>query len=311
MEKTISMRPGVGATAQIIQRQALRFTRLFNEQPVLIVVEQGEKHLAWPGGETLIREGEAVALAGGSHFDVTNRPEARGGYRARWFAWGPALLAAAPDAPPIRELLAFRPSAGFLDACQRAHTAIVDADAIPDEVASHRMAELLVWLAHFGGMFVPAHSPSLMRRVWRLFDTEPGRNWDTDAVSAALAMSEATLRRRLSGEGATLSGLLTEVRMTRAMQLLQSTGLPITQIALEVGYESASRFAMRFRSRFGFAPTAVRGHKRADTAPTPRRARRRAPTASTPPRRTDPHRSRPRRGTSPDGTPLRHRVARA
>ena len=272
MEKTISLRPGVGATAEIIQRQALRFTRLFNEQPVLIVVEQGEKHLAWPGGEALVREGEAVALAGGCHFDVTNRPATKGSYRARWFAWGPVLPAATPEAPPIRDLLLIRPDAGFLEACRRAHAAITDPGSVPDEVASHRMAELLIWLAHFGGMFVPVHSPSLVRRVWRLFDTEPGRNWDTDAVSGALAMSEATLRRRLSGEGATLSGLLAEVRMTRAMQLLQSTGLPITQIALEVGYESASRFAMRFRSRFGFAPTAVRGHKRAGTASTYRRA---------------------------------------
>ena len=34
------------------------------------------------------------------------------------------------------------------------------------------------------------------------------------------------------------------------------------EIAFAVGYESPSRFAIRFRQRFGFAPTAVRGHER-------------------------------------------------
>ena len=45
------------------------------------------------------------------------------------------------------------------------------------------------------------------------------------------------------------------------------SGEAINRIALEVGYESASRFAIRFRERFGFPPTAIRGHARADRSP--------------------------------------------
>lgn len=41
-----------------------------------------------------------------------------------------------------------------------------------------------------------------------------------------------------------------------------ATVRPVDQIVSEVGYESASRFAVRFRSRFGFAPSVVRGHRR-------------------------------------------------
>jgi transcriptional regulator GlxA family with amidase domain len=50
--------------------------------------------------------------------------------------------------------------------------------------------------------------------------------------------------------------------MSFAMVLLQSTQHAVNRIALQVGYESASRFAIRFRERFGFAPTAIRGHAR-------------------------------------------------
>nr|WP_274708848.1 helix-turn-helix transcriptional regulator [Variovorax sp. S12S4] len=82
------------------------------------------------------------------------------------------------------------------------------------------------------------------------------------SVAARLAMSEATLRRRLSAEGATFASVLTDARMSFAMTLLQSTDHAVTRIASSVGYDSASRFSVRFRARFGFAPTAVRGHRR-------------------------------------------------
>ncbi|MCL2658218.1 MAG: helix-turn-helix transcriptional regulator [Betaproteobacteria bacterium] len=264
MDNTIIARPGVGSTGRILQCQALRMAHIFNEQPLLIIIQNGEKHLAWAGGECVLRAGQAVALAGGQRFDATNRPGPNGQYEAFWFAWDSALLDATPDAgsAPIRDLLAIRPpDRTFEIACQQAQEAIRETDTVPAAVARHRMRELLVWIEHFGGHFAAATSPSLMRRVWGLLGSDPGRNWNTDAVARAMAMSEATLRRRLATEGAKLSELLADLRMTRALSLLQSTSLPINQIALEVGYESASRFAIRFRKRFGFAPTAIRGDR--------------------------------------------------
>lgn len=74
-------------------------------------------------------------------------------------------------------------------------------------------------------------------------------------------MSEATLRRRLAEEDRSFSEMTIDVRMAHALSL-QSTDRSVTQIAFDAGYESASRFAVRFRKRFGFAPTAVRGHQR-------------------------------------------------
>jgi len=39
---------------------------------------------------------------------------------------------------------------------------------------------------------------------------------------------------------------------------LQTTELPINQIALDCGYQSPSRFSVRFRKRFGISPSAIR-----------------------------------------------------
>jgi AraC-like DNA-binding protein len=81
-------------------------------------------------------------------------------------------------------------------------------------------------------------------------------------VASAFAMSEATLRRKLADEGTSLSTILVDARMSFALTLLQSTTQPVTQIALAVGYQTPSQFAVRFRDRFGFVPTSVRGHRR-------------------------------------------------
>ena len=42
--------------------------------------------------------------------------------------------------------------------------------------------------------------------------------------------------------------------------LLQTTRRTILEIALDCGYESPSRFATRFRERYGMSPSELRGH---------------------------------------------------
>ena len=73
-------------------------------------------------------------------------------------------------------------------------------------------------------------------------------------------------RRRLAKQGTGFRTLLTDVRMTRALTLLQVTPWPVAQIAGAVGYESPSRFAARFKERFGFAPSAVRAESEEEAA---------------------------------------------
>jgi hypothetical protein len=76
----------VSGLRPVLQRQMLAFRRLFIAQPLLIVVERGEKAVRWDGGECLIRAGEAVAIAGGQALDIENRPDGAT-YRAFWLAW--------------------------------------------------------------------------------------------------------------------------------------------------------------------------------------------------------------------------------
>lgn len=265
--KALRTRSGVGFTASVTQRSDLRFSRIVVDRPTLIVLGHGTKELQSARGHWTVRGGEAVALSGGQTFDVTNRLSERSQYGARWLVWDPAVLEAfeksAPEGPVTTGVVALgRIDGAFAASFERAVEAVGDAATIPVEVARHRLTEVLVWLSLRGVRFSARENLSLATRVRRLFETSLGEPWTIAAVADRLALSEATLRRRLSQEGTTVGDLLIDVRMSQAMLLLQSTDQAVNRIALDVGYESPSRFANRFRERFGFPPTAIRGHAR-------------------------------------------------
>jgi AraC family transcriptional regulator len=58
--------------------------------------------------------------------------------------------------------------------------------------------------------------------------------------------------------GMTPGEWVTEARIGRAVELLEAQELSITQIALEVGYETPSSFTARFRQRMGMTPSQYR-----------------------------------------------------
>ncbi|WP_225772655.1 helix-turn-helix transcriptional regulator [Inquilinus sp. Marseille-Q2685] len=272
--KALAARSGVGVTASVVQRAALRFSRLVIDRPTLIVLRHGTKTLHSASGEWSLRGGEAVAIAGGEPSDVSNRLSGDGLYEARWLVWDPALIArfeqGAAEGPALAGAAVLgRLEAPFASAFDRALEAIFDLRQIPDPVAKHRLAEILVWLAQRGVRYSAAESPALSTKVRRLFENALAERWTAAAVASRLALSEATLRRRLAAEGTSFGDLLADVRMSAAMLLLQATDQAVTRIALEVGYESPP--ASPSASASGSAsPRPLSGGMRAAAPPTPR-----------------------------------------
>ncbi|TIP78113.1 MAG: helix-turn-helix transcriptional regulator, partial [Mesorhizobium sp.] len=58
--------------------------------------------------------------------------------------------------------------------------------------------------------------------------------------------------------GSTPHAWLVKLRIQRARQLLSHPELPVTEIALAVGYETPSSFAAAFRKITGVTPSAFR-----------------------------------------------------
>jgi AraC-like DNA-binding protein len=259
-ERRIHARPAAGAAAVVRQRAQARLSRLILPSPSLIVVRRGRKTAAWGGQSLTTGAGQAVLLAEGC-FDITNHPDADGLYEAFWLSWAPDVLAPLRVAAPAAPAVALPVAPAFADALEAAFRAVGD-PSLPDAVAAHRMSEIVHWLRPLGAVLPRAAEPDIAQRARRCLSDDPARKWRLQTLAACLKMSAASLRRALSRHGGGFSDLLIDVRMSAALNLLQCTDLPVDRIALDVGYDSASRFAVRFRERFGFAPSALRGHRR-------------------------------------------------
>jgi AraC-like DNA-binding protein len=75
-----------------------------------------------------------------------------------------------------------------------------------------------------------------------------------DEVAKLLSMHHRTLNRRLRAEGTTFQQLLDEVRFEAACQLLDTARIPITDIAVSLGYAEPSAFSRAFRRWSGTTP---------------------------------------------------------
>jgi AraC-like DNA-binding protein len=273
----LHIRPGVGVAARVLQGRGLQILRMRVDLPALILVDRGIKTVKPARGASVrAQRRQALVLSGNQTVDFTNLVAEGTQYEARWLLFDAQLLddayyaarvaqedRAGTQASPVRLLSKVRP--GLYDAFERARQALGPNPALPDAIARQRVLEVMHWLLEDG--LVLRSDPvdaNVSISVRALIAGRLDQDWTAARVADALAMSEATLRRRLAAEGASMTALIVDARMATALTLLQATTQPVSEIAHAVGYDSPSRFAVRFRERFGFAPTSVRGHERAD-----------------------------------------------
>lgn len=121
-----------------------------------------------------------------------------------------------------------------------------------------RLLDLLLVLAEQGHCFLPLAKRSVTLQLRELLQKAPEQHWTAKEAGKRLAMSESTLRRRLSGENSRFETLLLETRMMHAMFLLQTTSFTLQGVAEQCGYLSYARFAEQFKKRFSTPPSRVR-----------------------------------------------------
>ena len=142
---------------------------------------------------------------------------------------------------------------------------VVDISNTPGRRGTYR-ALWICWtpelLVESGFHFPPPVAASLAQRVRGLISVDPAADWSMQKVAHETAMSISTLRRKLAAEGIIFRELMQDVRMSHALAQLQNTDAPVLEVARATGYDSASRFAARFRARFGYLPSDIRGQNR-------------------------------------------------
>jgi AraC-like DNA-binding protein len=251
--------PGLGGHGFIMQASSGTFRQLYADQPALIIVRRGTKRISSVLGDYEAHAGRAVVLPAGRAWTVVNETAGPEGYQADAFAFAPQLVQDYADrrATPLKDAATFTPDWAMEEALRRLCRTLADPGAT-SPLLRHLFGEIVIRLEAHGFNLTPGNPTSLQDRVRALVGNDVSGDWSASRMTAALGMSEASLRRKLAASGSSLSEIITDVRMTRALALLQTTELPINQVALDVGYGSASKFAARFRQRFGLSPREIR-----------------------------------------------------
>lgn len=239
------------------QARKAQFRALTSERLIVARVRAGRKIARHDGRRLDLRPDRLGVLQAGVPYTVENHPPERGPYIASALIASRETLARLQVAElPFGDPFATTSDDRALAAFERSATVISD-PFMPARLRENAVREVLLWLAEAGVGFQP-RPVSFTDRLRSLVAAEPGLPWSAAMAGRSLAVSEATLRRRLAEAGTTFHDVLADVRMTCALGLLQTTTFPVNRIALEVGYASPSRFALRFRARFGLRPSEIR-----------------------------------------------------
>jgi AraC-like DNA-binding protein len=127
-----------------------------------------------------------------------------------------------------------------------------------------------------GALFAPS-DPAVARHTDKLFARVRGlimeRFADPDfgpgEVAAETGISIRYVQKLFTQRGSTCSGFIYSLRLDHAARLLHrrtsvGAGQPLSEIAYACGFRDYTLFARKFRQRFGRAPGACGGRRRAD-----------------------------------------------
>lgn len=246
------------------QSHALRRVQL--PEPALCRVYVGSKHIQ--AGNTLasIRAGEWVVLPAHLPMHVANEAESDG-YVSQMISIPSAGVvehfrahgASYRYASRVPQVIAKLAESSRLDEAWRRLLNSISTEE-PALLQKHLLGEVLMLLGLSGALEVlrVAHSGALSERVRQFFASDLEKDWQQSEVAAYFCMSAATLRRRLNQEHTTFTELLEETRLSKGLDLLQTSTDAVSAVALKSGYASPSRFTERFSARFGMTPSALR-----------------------------------------------------
>ncbi|MFN8342972.1 MAG: helix-turn-helix domain-containing protein [Cyclobacteriaceae bacterium] len=89
-------------------------------------------------------------------------------------------------------------------------------------------------------------------------------------LADAMHMSRSNLLRKVKKEtNLSVSQLISQVRLKRAMHLLRTTGMNVSEVSHEVGFNSTSYFIKCFREYYGYPPGETGNHPESEPLPEP------------------------------------------
>lgn len=247
----------------ITQATAATFSDLFIRLTFLCFIQTGAKRVVCPiNGEMIGGEGDLIIFPSGSMVTLENRPLLNSDYRADGVYFTRELIDTAfadqSHAEPPSGIRIVRADPYRPIEILKLIRETLDNEALPLPIRQHRLLEPLIWLRHHGVHLPVQDANELLARLRRLIETDPGHPWRSSEVASHFAMSEPTFRRWLAKSGYGFAKILHNTRLEKGLALLQTTGMPVSQIALDCGLKTPSHFSDSFKRRFGIKPNSIR-----------------------------------------------------
>lgn len=247
----------------ISQATTATFADLYFRLTFFFFIQRGSKLVETPGqGGILGEEGDLMIFPPGSMVTMINRPVLGEDYRALGVSFThdmiDAVFGGLPTPPAAKGVQVVRSGshhpAGILALIQASMSDVT----LPESIRQHRLLEPLIWLRE-QGIHLPANAEDQpISKVRSLIESDLSYPWTAGEAADHLAMSQATMRRRLSEAGQGFAKVLLHTRLERGLSLLQTTDARISEIALDCGFKTPSHFSDAFRKRFGIKPKDIR-----------------------------------------------------
>lgn len=244
----------------ILQSRQARFHNIISPVPAIIWVLSGTKRLSTDRESREVSSDYFVMIPENQSMTIENIPHGNKPYEARVLAFERETFESAYKRLSISEeqrRKTFQTTAAtknIAEAFLRARTAFGDASDLPPSILKIRCEEVVLWLAEAGACLPWSHPASFSDRVRNVIAKHPSHSWTSAEVGTELAVSEATLRRKLRAERTSFKIVLLELRLAFALTYLQTTNWGLAKISSSVGYKSQTRFSTRFQERFDIHP---------------------------------------------------------
>ncbi|KZL23729.1 Urease operon transcriptional activator [Pseudovibrio sp. WM33] len=265
-EKVASIAPKL-SIHPITQATRATFTDLYFRQTFLSFIHKGTKKVICPlNGELIGSAGDLFIFPPGSIISLENRPLVNDKYQADGVSIDNALVdavfadqSANPVATGIQIVRGEEQQPEEVLALVK--ETLTNA-SLPEALKQHRLLEPLIWLRHIGVHLPKPDTVNSLSKLRSLIETDLSYAWRATDVASHFAMSEATFRRWLAKSGHGFAKALLHARLEKGLALLQSTHDPISNIALDCGFNTPSHFSEAFKKRFGIRPKEIRLRER-------------------------------------------------
>ena len=229
-------------------------TNVFIHAPTIIWVEQGYKKLWWHEQSFEFNRSNWLLVPAGQYLTFVNAPEQQQFYsRALVLSQQPPQEWTINDVPTKLSSPQIKTTPS-LEYCFNLISDMAN-HGLTQETQQQFLFGLYAELNKTGALakLFPSMQQQVRDKLANYLSSAPGDEHKIEVAAAHLAMSRATLTRKLTAEGTSFRSVLTEIRMTHALSLLQNH---FTQLdaALACGYQSEARFTQRFKQQFGLTP---------------------------------------------------------